>query len=391
MTALSIVLLVIAVIAVAGAIVAVAAWAKARERAARAEAVNRDLSEQLSHAYELPQVASQLGVPNQVALVYNPSKAASEEALPIVSQACALFGLDEPKFYQTDPDDSGLAAVQQAVLDGAQLVLVAGGDGTVRAAAKVLVNTDVQLAIIPTGTGNLLARNLELPINDVQACTYIAFNGQVRPIDVISLDMLHDDGSWHGYVSTVIAGAGFDAEIMHSTSDRLKAAAGWLAYTEAGMRNLRGKRHTVTITTADGESKRFRVRSAMIANCGILTGGINMLPEAVIDDGLLDVALLDPRNLVDWMQVASSVLIPKQKIRRVTSFAVRNCKLEFDEPLVTQIDGDPIPATTEIVAKTIPRALKVRVPVTRPTENAKPSEDTEHSTPSSPVFSSGDE
>src|SRR5699024_11887766 len=105
----------------------------------------------------------------------------------------------------------------------AQLVLVAGGDGTVRAAAKVLVNTDVQLAIIPTGTGNLLARNLELPINDVQACTYIAFNGQVRPIDVISLDMLHDDGSWHGYVSTVIAGAGFDAEIMHSTSEDRKS------------------------------------------------------------------------------------------------------------------------------------------------------------------------
>src|SRR5690625_2827192 len=196
-----------------------------------------------------------------------------------------------------------------------------------------------------------------------RSCTYIAFSGQVRPIDVISLDMLHDDGSWHGYVSTVIAGAGFDAEIMHSTSDRLKAAAGWLAYTDAGMRHLRGKRHPVTVTTADGESKRFRVRSAMIANCGILTGGINLLPEAVIDDGLLDIALLDPRNLADWIQVASSVIIPKQrKSRRVTTFAVRNCKLEFEEPLVAQIDGDPIPQTHEIVATTLPRALQVRVP-----------------------------
>src|SRR5690625_756625 len=390
MTALSIVLLVVAVCALIGVIIAVLAWVKARERAERAEAVNKDLSDQLSQAYELPQVASLLGVPNRVAMVYNPSKAASEQALPLVTQACALFGLDEPRFYQTASEDSGLGATRQAVADGAQLILIAGGDGTVRAAAKVLVNTAVQMAIIPTGTGNLLARNLGLPINDVQACTDLAFTGQVRAIDVISIDILHGDGSCTAYVSTVIAGAGFDAEIMHSTSDRLKAAAGWLAYTEAGMRHLRGKRHPVTVTTADGESKRFRVRSAMIANCGILTGGINMLPEAVIDDGLLDVALLDPRNLVDWMQVASSVLIPKQKIRRVTSFAVRNCKLEFDEPLVTQIDGDPIPATNEIVAKTIPRALKVRVPVTRPAEDAKPSE-TEHSTPSSPVFSSGDE
>jgi diacylglycerol kinase family enzyme len=363
MTALSIVLLVVAVCALVGAIIAVLAWVKARERAERAEAVNKDLSDQLSQAYELPQVASRLGVPNRVAMVYNPSKAASEQALPLVTQACALFGLDEPRFYQTASEDSGLGATRQAVADGAQLILIAGGDGTVRAAAKVLVNTAVQMAIIPTGTGNLLARNLRLPINDVQACTYLAFNGQVRAIDVISLDILHEDGHRTAYVSTVIAGAGFDAEIMHSTSDRLKAAAGWLAYTEAGMRHLRGKRHPVTVTTADGESKRFRVRSAMIANCGILTGGINLLPEAVIDDGLLDIALLDPRNLADWIQVASSVIIPKQhKSRRVTTFAVRNCKLEFEEPLVAQIDGDPIPQTQEIVATTLPRALQVRVP-----------------------------
>ena len=372
MTALSIVLLVVAVLAVAGTIIALAAWAKAKERATRAEAVNRDLSEQLSHAYELPHVASRLGVPNRVAMVYNPAKPASEQALPLVSQACALFGLDAPRLYETNPDDSGLLAVQQAVTEGAQLVIVAGGDGTVRAAAKVLVNTAVQMAIIPTGTGNLLARNLELPINDVQACTYIAFNGQVRPIDVISLDMIHEDGSRHAYVSTVIAGAGFDAEIMHSTSDRLKAAAGWLAYTEAGMRKLRGKRHPVAVTTADGETKRVRVRSAMIANCGILTGGINMIPEAVIDDGLLDVALLDPRNLVDWIQVASSVMLPKRsKSQRVTTFALRNCKLVFDEPLVAQIDGDPIPKTKEIVAHTIPRSLQIRVPAAQtPTAHA---------------------
>lgn len=375
MTALSIVLLVVAVIAAAGAITALAAWAKARERATRAEAVNRDLSDQLSQAYELPNVASQLGVPNRVAMVYNPSKPASEQALPLVSQACGLFGLDAPRLYETNPEDSGLLAVQQAVTDGAQLVIIAGGDGTVRAAAKVLVNTQVQMAIIPTGTGNLLARNLALPINDVQACTYIAFNGQVRPIDVISLDMVHEDGSRHAYVSTVIAGAGFDAEIMHSTSDRLKAAAGWLAYTEAGMRKLRGKRYPVAVTTADGETKRVRVRSAMIANCGILTGGINMLPEAVIDDGLLDVALLDPRNLVDWIQVASSVIIPKRKSQRVTTFALRNCKLVFDEPLVAQIDGDPIPKTKEIVAHTIPRSLQVRVPAAQtPTAQAIPEE-----------------
>ena len=371
MTPLTIVLLVVAVCALVGAIIFLVAWRKAAERANRVEAVNRDLSEQLSHAYEIPQVASSLGVPNRVAMVYNPSKSASDQAVPLVTQACALFGLQEPKFYETAVDDSGLAAVQQAVKDGAELVLVAGGDGTVRAAAKALMNTDVQMAIIPTGTGNLLARNLELPFNNVQECIYIAFNGQVRPVDVISLDLRYEDGTQDSQVSTVISGAGFDAEIMHSTSDRLKAAAGWLAYTEAGMRKLRGKRQTVTVTSQGGDPKRYRVRSAMIANCGILTGGINMVPEAVIDDGLLDVALLDPRNLVDWLQVAASTLAPKQKTPRVTTMQSRSCRMIFEEPLMAQIDGDPIPKTKEIVAEAIPRALQVRVPVASVEDTAK--------------------
>ena len=363
MNPLTIVLLVVAVCAIVAAIITTVAWRKARERANRAESLRAELSNQLTQAYELPQVASSLGVPKRVAMVYNPSKAATDQAMPLVMQACGLFGLSEPKLYETDPDDSGFAAVQRAKDDGAQLVVVTGGDGTVRAAAKALMNSDVQMGIIPTGTGNLLARNLHLPINDIQACISIAFNGVVRPIDVISLDMLYADGTRENMVSVVIAGAGYDAEIMHSTSDRLKAAAGWLAYTEAGVRNLRGKRHAVTISTDDGESKRYRLRSAMIANCGYLTGGINMVPEAAIDDGLLDVALLDPRHLVDWIQVATAALKPKTKSPRVTTFQARSCKMVFEEPLVAQIDGDPIPKTKEIVAKNIPDSLQVRVPL----------------------------
>src|SRR5699024_12536785 len=98
--------------------------------------------------------------------------------------------------------------------------------------------------------------------------------------------------------SVVIAGAGYDAQIMHSASDRLKAAAGWLAYTEAGVRHLRGKRHAVLVSTDGGEPKRYRVRSAMVANCGYLSGGLNVLPDAVMEGGFLDVSMLDRRHLV---------------------------------------------------------------------------------------------
>src|SRR5699024_12563242 len=105
--------------------------------------------------------------------------------------------------FRSSPKDSGLAATQQAIDDGAQLIVVAGGDGTVRAAAKMLVNTDVHMGIIPTGTGNLLARNLNLPLNDVHACISIALNGRGRPVDVDSLDVVH---AARGRVSMVAAG-----------------------------------------------------------------------------------------------------------------------------------------------------------------------------------------
>lgn len=363
MNPLTIVLLVVSVCATVAAGVAAVAWRKARDRASRIQAVNRELSDQLTQAYELPQVASQLGVLSRVAMVFNPARSAAQQARPLVTQVCALFGLAEPKFYETDSADSGFTATQRALADGAQLVVVAGGDGTVRAAAKALFNTDVQMGIIPTGTGNLLARNLNLPVNDIQACISIAFNGCVRPIDVVSLDMLHADGTRDNMVSVVIAGAGYDAQIMHSTSDRLKAAAGWLAYTEAGVRNLRGKRHTVLVSADGMEARRYRVRSAMIANCGNLAGGINMLPDAVIDDGLLDVALLDPRHLGEWIQVATAALRAKRKSPRVTTFQARSCKMVFDEPLVAQIDGDPIPEIKAVEATTVPLSLRVRVPV----------------------------
>src|SRR5699024_10975257 len=152
--------------------------------------------------------------------------------------------------------------------------------------------------------------------------------------DVVSLDVVHADGGRDNMVSVVIAGAGYDAQIMHSASDRLKAAAGWLAYTEAGVRHLRGKRHGVLVSTDGGGPKRYRVRSALVGDCGYLSGGMTMLPDAVIDDGLLDVTLLDARHLVDLIQVATAALTARRKSPRVTTVRARTCKLVFDETLV---------------------------------------------------------
>ncbi|MPZ04359.1 sphingosine kinase, partial [Micrococcus luteus] len=128
----------------------------------------------------------------------------------------------------TQEDDPGTAMARQALDAGARLVIAAGGDGTVRTVAEQLAGTDVALGVVPLGTGNLLARNLDLPINDVEQCLRIAVGGRQRRIDTVDVRFTHEDGRVTRQTFTVIGGAGYDADIMGDTKDELKSLAGWL-------------------------------------------------------------------------------------------------------------------------------------------------------------------
>src|SRR6185437_7409382 len=126
------------------------------------------------------------------------------------------------------PDDPGCGMAQRALDDGVDVVFACGGDGTVMACAAVLAGTDVALAVIPSGTGNLLAANLGLSA-DVVAAVKVATGGGRRRIDVGRVADA-DTVSGHPGCFTVMAGMGFDAEMIDATSDTLKARIGWFAY-----------------------------------------------------------------------------------------------------------------------------------------------------------------
>ena len=226
---------------------------------------------------------------HEVALVLNPIKTHADRVRRELERLAAAEGLGEVLVLETQEDDPGTAMARQALDAGARLVIAAGGDGTVRTVAEQLAGTDVALGVVPLGTGNLLARNLDLPINDVEQCLRIAVGGRQRRIDTVDVRFTHEDGRVTRQTFTVIGGAGYDADIMGDTKDELKSLAGWLAYSEAGMRHLRGKRHEVTVALDGGQPRRFKVRTVMVANCGMLTGGVELLPQAKLDDGLLDV------------------------------------------------------------------------------------------------------
>ena len=246
---------------------------------------------------------------------------------------------------------------------GVDLICPLGGDGTVRFVAEELAGTDAALALIPLGTGNLLARNLRLPIDNLEACINTAIHGARRDIDTSDLKVETTDGTTRRHTFLVIAGAGLDAEVMGDTRDDLKVKAGWLAYGEAGMRHLPGHRKEISISIDGGAPQRRKVRSVMIANCGELTAGMDFVPEARFDDGLLDVVMLSPRHVGDWIRIAAKTLTKSRgTIPVMETHQATRCRVILHEPMIAQLDGDAIGELRSFDARVRPETLRIQVP-----------------------------
>src|SRR5690606_7762645 len=236
-------------------------------------------------------------------------------------------------------EDPGAGQVRTALARGASVVIAAGGDGTVRAVAEGLAGTDTPMGVLPLGTGNLLARNLDVPLTGYRDMVTTALTGRDRAMDLGWLrierppaaaeperDVYRDEpgrtavaptpaeedqapevreGSVPGaeldteHVFLVIGGMGFDAAMMvGGADDELKAKIGWFAYFVGGARHLLGRKIQATLELGDsGESAEFHARTVLIANCGRLPGGVVLFPDAQLDDGWLDVAAIDTREI----------------------------------------------------------------------------------------------
>jgi YegS/Rv2252/BmrU family lipid kinase len=291
------------------------------------------------------------------AVVANPAKLADPAAdRARVTDALCRAGLPPPAWLETTEHDPGRGATRQALADGADLVLVLGGDGTVRACAGVLAGTTIPLALLPAGTGNLLAKNLGIPA-DLDAAAAVAADGTHRRIDVVELE---------GEPFVVMGGCGFDARVFEETSDDLKKRVGWLAYVSAGMRALRTV-HAVGLTyEVDGRSGRTDAVGVVVGNVGTLAGGVPLFPDAEPDDGLLDVAVLTPTRRRDWVGLVVRVLARRRPHPyQLTRLLGREVRLRWDEEVPVEADGEVLgPARTARFAVR-PAALTVCLPEPR--------------------------
>ncbi len=296
----------------------------------------------------------------QAAVVLNPAKVGEVEAFKTrVRTVAAAHGWPEPLWFETTVEDPGYGQSQDALQAGADLVIAAGGDGTVRAVCEEAARTGVAVGVIPHGTGNLLARNLGIPLNWRDALD-VAFGGQDKAIDLARYRT--DSGVDTSFL--VMAGLGMDAMIMTGVDDDLKKRVGYLAYFVSGVKALRFPGMRVTITVDDGEPVKMRARTVVIGNVGFLQAGIPLLPEAQIDDGELDVVVLAPRRFLGWLGIAWKVITRrKRNSDRFARFTGRVVHVKAHGATPMQLDGDPVGEGTEITAEIRPGVVLVRVPV----------------------------
>lgn len=299
--------------------------------------------------------------PELVALVLNPVKVADAEDLTDRFRGrCRAAGLPEPLVLATTAEDPGRGQTEEALAAGADVVAVAGGDGTVRVVAEALTGRQVPLAVLPQGTGNLLARNLGLPLDPDEALG-AALHGEDRLVDVGRLD--EPGSSCDGSVFTIMAGAGFDAAMMREAPEGLKAAVGWPAYLVGGLRGLRRSAARIEVSLDGAAPIRARVRTVLIANVGSLPGGLSLAPGARPDDGLLDVVLVSPRRIADWVVIVARGLTRRDRQdHRLRTFQAGAVHIRMQRVQPRQIDGDLITDGTALVARVEPGALVVRFP-----------------------------
>jgi diacylglycerol kinase family enzyme len=289
----------------------------------------------------------------QVVVVAHPETVDLAELRRRAGEVASAHGLDLLRVDSTTPEDPGTDVARSAIADGCSLVVCCGGDGTVRAVAAALAGTGVALGIVPTGTGNLLARNLGLPA-ELPDALEVAIGGQDRRLDC---------GRIGDEVFLIMAGMGLDAAMVGDAPPGLKKVLGWPAYVVSGARHLLDPSMRLRYRLDGGAWQHGRARSVVIGNVGALQAGVTLFPDADPSDGLLEVALLSPRSPREWGRLGVRLMRGSRgDVAHLQRHRFRELELEAQQEQAHELDGDVVGRVRSLSVAVDPGALTVRVP-----------------------------
>jgi diacylglycerol kinase family enzyme len=289
--------------------------------------------------------------------VYNPIKV-SEDLRNAIKQQAVKTGWSDAIWLETPAENPGPTITAEVVSADVDRVIAAGGDGTIRIVADRLAGSGIPMAVVPVGTGNLLARNLDIPLTEPEALA-VAFGQHTRDVDLVKLTV---DGVPSEHFA-VIAGLGVDAMIMEETNPGLKDAIGPGAYFVAAAKALGRTPIHMWITLDDHRPQHRYAMICAIGNVGELAGNLTLIPHARPDDGKLDVYVASPRRLVHWLRVVLRLLtLRPRRDDRVDQWQGHQVEVRLRHPDPYQLDGDVIGDCRSLRAEVAPKALTVCVP-----------------------------
>jgi YegS/Rv2252/BmrU family lipid kinase len=289
---------------------------------------------------------------SRVAVIAHAGKTLGD-GLEGLRRALEVRGVPNPFWAEVPKSRRAPKQVERALEWGADLIFAWGGDGLVQRCLDTIANTDAGLAIVPAGTANLLATNLGIP-KDIEQAVDIGLSGHRRRLDV---------GRINGERFGVMAGAGFDAAMIHDADGGLKDHFGRAAYLWTGARSLRTELFKATIDI-DGEPWfRGKASCILVGNVGHLFGGIEVFDRAEPDDGRLDIGVVTADGVMQWGRTLARTAVgqpERSPFVRVTSG--RKFDVKLDRKVRYELDGGDRVKAKELKVRVEPKAVTICVP-----------------------------
>ena len=262
-------------------------------------------------------------------------------------------GISDPIWSEVPKSRYAPKRVEAALEDGAELVLAWGGDGIVQRCIDVLAGTGVPLGVLPAGTANLFASNLDIP-PDLEKALEIGLHGDDRELDV---------GRVNGERFGVMAGAGLDARMIQAADGGLKDRFGRAAYVWTAAKELRSEPFKARIEVNGDLWYKDSASCILVGNVGSLFAGVDVFENAQPDDGLLELGVSNAEGLGDWARtMAKTVIGAAEKSPFVQATKAKKIVVELSRKVPYELDGGERGAAKRIKAKVEPAALRVRVP-----------------------------
>ncbi|GAA1846125.1 diacylglycerol/lipid kinase family protein [Asanoa iriomotensis] len=276
--------------------------------------------------------------------------------LPELRRLLADAGIIEPIWYEVPKSRKAPKRVRKALDAGAELIFVWGGDGMVQRTVDAMARAgaaDVPLAILPAGTANLLAANLEIP-EDLATAVEIGLHGRRRSVDL---------GRVNGEHFAVMAGAGFDGELIRDADGGLKDRLGRVAYAWTGVRHVRDGAVPMRVTVDGEEWYTGAASCVLLGNVGTITGGIRAFDDADPHDGRIEVGVATAEGALQWARTLGRMATGRSAGSPFVNITTgRKIRVKLAEPLTYELDGGARGTAVKLKARAVQGAITLCLP-----------------------------